>query len=53
MQPATILDSELTCPVCGFTSSETMPTESCLYFHRCGGCQALCTFIGAAGARRC
>lgn len=43
MQSATILESELRCPHCGFTSVETMPTESCLYFHRCGGCHVLLT----------
>jgi hypothetical protein len=41
MQPTTVLESRLTCPHCGFTSTETMPTDACVYFHRCTGCQAL------------
>lgn len=43
MQPTTVLESELTCPHCGFKSIETMPTDSCLYFHKCGACEALLT----------
>jgi hypothetical protein len=37
----TVLQSELTCPHCGFASIETMPTDSCMYFHQCAGCQKL------------
>jgi hypothetical protein len=35
------LISELTCPQCGFTSSETMPTDSCQYYYECNGCSLL------------
>lgn len=43
MQTTTILESELKCPHCGFTSVEKMPTDACLYFHGCGKCGALIT----------
>ena len=36
-----ILESELTCPHCGLVHRESMPTESCLFFHECPGCHAL------------
>ena len=32
---------ELTCPVCGHVSTETMPTDACIYFHEGAGCGAL------------
>jgi hypothetical protein len=41
MQPAPILESELTCPCCGFVSVETMPTDACVYFHECARCHAM------------
>ena len=34
------LRSTLTCPKCGGVSTETMPTDSGLYFHDCDGCGA-------------
>ena len=37
----TVLESTLTCPRCGETSTETMPTDACRYFHECAGCGAL------------
>ena len=36
-----ILESTLTCPHCGFAERLTMPTDACLFFHECRGCQAL------------
>lgn len=32
---------QLTCPECGYISVETMPTDTCIYFHDCVGCSAL------------
>ena len=32
------LRSTLTCPECGQTKEETMPTDSCLFFYLCEGC---------------
>jgi len=30
--------STLTCPACGFTATETMPTDACRFFYDCRGC---------------
>lgn len=35
------LHSTITCPQCGARSSETMPTNACIYFYDCTSCQAL------------
>ncbi|WP_415750154.1 GDCCVxC domain-containing (seleno)protein [Burkholderia pyrrocinia] len=37
----TILESVLTCPHCGFTRREVMPTDTCQFFYACPGCHAL------------
>ncbi len=39
--PVPILESALTCPHCGTTTVETMPTDACLYFHECTSCHTL------------
>lgn len=36
-----VLKSTITCPECGFTKEETMPTDACLYFYECTNCKAL------------
>jgi hypothetical protein len=36
-----IIDSKITCPVCGFKQLETMPTDACRYFYECRGCGVL------------
>jgi hypothetical protein len=36
-----ILDSVLTCPHCGFTKSERMPTNACQFFYECVNCKKL------------
>ena len=36
-----ILDSDITCPECGHTETETMPTNACQWFYDCKGCDAL------------
>jgi hypothetical protein len=41
MQPAPILESALTCPVCGYTSIERMPVDACVFFYECAGCHTL------------
>ncbi len=33
------LQSTITCPKCGFTKEETMPTDACQHFYKCEGCQ--------------
>jgi hypothetical protein len=41
MENLPLLESTLTCPHCGFASVEVMPTDACIYFHPCPGCQAM------------
>ena len=36
-----VLESVLTCPACGFSKSETMPVDACLYYYECTACKAL------------
>lgn len=40
---AVTLESTLTCPECGFSKSETMPTDACQWFYECTHCHALLT----------
>jgi hypothetical protein len=37
---ALVLRSTLTCPHCGAMSTETMPTDACLFFWDCPSCGA-------------
>ncbi|MGZ3854597.1 MAG: GDCCVxC domain-containing (seleno)protein [Flavisolibacter sp.] len=37
-QNTAILQSIITCPVCGHAEEETMPTNACCYFYQCKGC---------------
>jgi len=36
-----ILKSTITCPVCGYTKEETMPTDACQYFYECEQCKTI------------
>ncbi|MDD4971030.1 MAG: GDCCVxC domain-containing (seleno)protein [Paludibacter sp.] len=36
-----ILESVVTCPECGHSKSETMPTETCLYYYECEHCHVV------------
>lgn len=36
-----IFDSVITCPECGKSTTERMPTDACLYFYECNGCGTL------------
>lgn len=54
------LISELTCPVCSNTTSEKMPTDSCLYYYKCKKCTTLmkpkvgdCCVFCSYGTVRC
>ena len=38
MNTQLIPDSIITCPHCGYSKQETMPTDSCLYFYTCEVC---------------
>jgi hypothetical protein len=33
-----ILQSTITCPKCGCTKTEAMPTDACKFFYGCSGC---------------
>jgi hypothetical protein len=36
-----VLESVLTCPQCGASTAELMPTDACIYFHECASCRAV------------
>jgi alkylmercury lyase len=36
-----IVESVITCPACGTSKIETMPTDACQYFYECTGCGTL------------
>lgn len=36
-----VLQSTLTCPLCGHRSTEVMPTNACQWFYECRGCGSL------------
>ncbi|QBH97250.1 hypothetical protein EKN56_13090 [Limnobaculum zhutongyuii] len=36
-----ILESILTCPHCGFSKQETMPTDACQFYYECENCKTL------------
>lgn len=35
------LESVVSCPECGFTKQEVMPTDACQFFYECAGCKTL------------
>ncbi len=35
----TILMSVITCPVCGHSKEEEMPTDACQFFYQCENCR--------------
>ena len=35
------LESEITCPNCGYKKNEIMPTDACQFFYDCLGCGSL------------
>ena len=36
-----ILQSTITCPLCGHQELETMPTDACQWFYECDSCHEL------------
>ena len=36
-----ILESTITCPICGHKKEEIMPTHACQYFYECENCQTI------------
>jgi hypothetical protein len=50
----------ITCPSCAHHSTETMPTDRCVFFHECRGCGSVlkpkpgdCCVYCSYGDRRC
>jgi hypothetical protein len=39
--PIVFLECTLTCPHCGHSVTDTMPTNACIFFYECMGCGAL------------
>lgn len=35
------LESEITCPNCGYKKKEIMPTDACQFFYKCEKCQTV------------
>ncbi|HEY2472491.1 MAG TPA: GDCCVxC domain-containing (seleno)protein [Terracidiphilus sp.] len=55
-----VLQSVLTCPHCGHVTTETMPSDSCRFFHECVQCGALirpkagdCCVFCSYGSEKC
>ncbi|MDE0840456.1 MAG: GDCCVxC domain-containing (seleno)protein [Pseudomonadota bacterium] len=38
---AMVLESTITCPVCGHMKRETMPTDTCVWFFECANCKTM------------
>jgi hypothetical protein len=36
-----VLESTITCPICGHAQRETMPTDACQFYYECIGCRTL------------
>ena len=55
-----VLESVLTCPLCGHAKEETMPVDACQWFYECESCKALltpkagdCCVFCSYGTNRC
>jgi hypothetical protein len=55
-----VLQSTLTCPQCGHSKEETMPTDACQWFYECESCKALlrpkagdCCVFCSYGTQKC
>lgn len=55
-----ILQSVITCPNCGYSQEETMPTDSCQILYRCANCSSFlrplqgdCCVFCSYGTVRC
>jgi hypothetical protein len=60
MEATVILNSIITCPVCGFKKEEEMPTNACQYFYECTNCKTLlkpkqgdCCVFCSYGTEKC
>ncbi len=57
---AIILESVLTCPLCGFVRSEHMPIDACQFYYTCTNCKVLlrpkpgdCCVFCSYGSEKC
>ncbi|HEY0580379.1 MAG TPA: GDCCVxC domain-containing (seleno)protein [Candidatus Nitrosocosmicus sp.] len=41
MDPAIIIQSVITCPLCNFQKEETMEVNACRFFYQCTSCNTL------------
>jgi hypothetical protein len=41
MASTVVTSSTITCPACGVSKAETMPTDACQFFYECSGCGTL------------
>jgi hypothetical protein len=55
-----VLQSTLTCPVCGHVKEESMPTDACQWFYECEHCKAVlrpkagdCCVFCSYGTHKC
>jgi hypothetical protein len=55
-----VLDSTVTCPVCGHKKDETMPVNACVWFYECEHCKTVlrpkpgdCCVYCSYGTNRC
>ncbi|MFO1334378.1 MAG: GDCCVxC domain-containing (seleno)protein [Piscinibacter sp.] len=55
-----VLQSTLTCPKCGHSKTEVMPTNACQWFYECESCKALlrpkegdCCVFCSYGTHKC
>jgi hypothetical protein len=55
-----VLESIITCPICGFRKVETMPEDSCQFFYECKNCNIVlkpkpgdCCVFCSYGTEKC
>jgi hypothetical protein len=55
-----IIESLITCPVCGHSKKEIMPVDSCLFFYECESCKSIikpkegdCCVFCSYGTEKC
>src|SRR5438552_8603224 len=55
-----IMESVITCPKCGYSKREKMPTDTCQFFYECASCHALlrpkagdCCVFCSYGSAKC
>ncbi len=41
LSKSVVLQSVITCPACGFSKTETMPTDACQFFYECENCKKM------------